>query len=224
MNFRTPLIQDVLVDYVRSASREIKHYNVVIGGPAAIGKSQLAIALCDKLQGSTYLPLDSSVLGTIERDQTKLNGCQIQSYDLSIVRRWLKQLENEESFLVSPFDHATRKCVGSIPVDGRCRVRIIEWVFALSKDIGLRRDLIIVLDANEKARYNYWYERFTDTRKETLTDSALEAIRQRFNSTREQIDPTLESFGIRFSLDETRRIQRIDCNVPELNRLLQARL
>lgn len=173
----TSKIALLLADYIKSESSMFEHFNVVVSGPGAIGKSALCRALCLNLgELATYLPLDSSIMDTRTRDRSNLDGYQLESYNLEQVKEWLNLIEDEKSFSVSPYDHSKRKCIGEINVKGSAKIRLIDWVFALHSKTGVKGDIKIVLDASDEVRREYLVYRTLEIRKKELSKQTIECI------------------------------------------------
>jgi uridine kinase/hypoxanthine phosphoribosyltransferase len=224
LSMRSPVVLATLVRYIRNKAALAGRFNVAIAGPGAIGKSELAQSLASYLDDTTYLPLDASVLDYQHRDSQSVNGYQFKAYDIAKARGWIAALERGESFEVSPFDHSTRTCHGEIRIDGKAKIRIVEWVFALSNELDWSPDLKIVLDADEEGRFRFLYDRFTEQRHRQLSDVMLAEVHSRVDSAKTEVDPTIQQFDVKFVLDPHRRLLEIHCNIAELNEELQRTL
>jgi uridine kinase/hypoxanthine phosphoribosyltransferase len=214
-------IVNLVASFIDDKAQHRPHYNVVISGPGAVGKTHLARLLETRLPNGTYLPLDASVRDSLTRDAYDLDGYQILSYDITKVNEWIEKLSKEEVFDVSPYDHFTRSCHGTITVNGKANVRIIDWAFSLINDLGIEPDLRIVIDASEAVRYQFLYARFTELRRNAYNNKTLSRVKKRVKSARAEIDPTLSEFDLRFLLDSQRHIIAVDCKIPELSARLQ---
>jgi uridine kinase len=218
---RSPVIVDMLCKYIaNSPVGEDGHYNVLISGPGAVGKSDFAQTLHAKLPDSTYLPLDAAVKDSKQRDQDNADGYQLRSYNLPMISNWIAALRKEETFKVRPFNHSSREFDTEIVVKGSARTRIIDWVFALSDHVETPGNLKIVLDCGDIERYQFLYDRFTQDRSMGLDETTL-AVQKRVSSSRAEVDPTIDKYDVKFVLGKNRRITQIHCNLPSLNRILQ---
>jgi uridine kinase len=201
---------------IKSRSTTSDHYTIVIAGPAGIGKSRLATRLKDELSNATHLPLDASIKESAFRDGAQINGCQLQAYDLATIEDWAKKLAAEQEFIISPLDHALRRPHGSQTVDGKSKFRLIEWIFAGSPQ-AIPGDLRIVIDANDDARFHFWFDRYERVRGMQVTSEVRKLINERLDSTAEEIAPHLENWDIRFNIGADRTVLRIDSKCREFS-------
>lgn len=222
VTLQSAAIVDAFVAFIQAESaRKQVHYNVAIGGPGAVGKSHFARLLNGRIEGSTYLPLDAAVYDSASRDAKIVNGYQLAAYDLDQIRRWMRLLERRQQFVVAPFDHVDRRCVGQLTVDGRARVRIVEWVFALHSIITMDLDLRIALDADGASRARFLEERLAARRNRLSAQATRGNVRMRMESARREVDPTLCRCDLRLTIDSERNLTEIWSNRLELCMLLR---
>jgi hypoxanthine phosphoribosyltransferase len=205
-----------LATAIRTQAASRDPYNIVIAGPAGVGKSEFATCLKAELGNATHLPLDASILDAEARDADLVDGCQIKAYDLEKVKEWSRRLANREKFEIAPFDHALRRTHGSHTVDGSQKYRLIEWLFATSPK-AIPGDFTIVLDAPPEARFRFWHDRYERVRGVQVTNAVLDSINSRLKSTTQEIDPYLSHWDARMVIDSYHNVARIDSNSGALS-------